>query len=296
MTMPRLQTKRRVGFLLIAASVAIAALYLWPSGSPLSVGKHIAFVRESNWIVCFADANDMITPFQNSNLRELDFAIAVWETLPKDGTRFAHSTSWGCHIATPIWLPAAALLCTGLFRLRPRFRFRPGYCPNCRYDLSGLPPGAPCTECGSNRSSAITESRKRIRLASKTFLIAGVVSVLAMASTYRYSVQVFLGKDRAVFCGAGLIGMQWKYMDQVGRSVFTESIPQLRQWNPHFGPFFLVRNTGPWGWWFWHIPGPVGFWAMPLWLPGAILAGLGTYLHLVARQMPAPPTPPSPSP
>jgi hypothetical protein len=54
----------------------------------------------------------------------------------------------------PVW-PAfclGALLALAGWRTKSR-RFRVG-CPSCNYDLSGLPPGAPCPECAAVHSRA----------------------------------------------------------------------------------------------------------------------------------------------
>lgn len=49
----------------------------------------------------------------------------------------------------PLWLPIAPLAVPAiLLWWSGRGRVRPGGCRGCRYDLSGLPPGAPCPECG----------------------------------------------------------------------------------------------------------------------------------------------------
>jgi hypothetical protein len=49
----------------------------------------------------------------------------------------------------PLWLPVAPLAVPViLLWWNDRGRVRPGGCRGCRYDLSGLPAGAPCPECG----------------------------------------------------------------------------------------------------------------------------------------------------
>jgi hypothetical protein len=59
------------------------------------------------------------------------------------------------HIEMPLWIPAALLAALALPMwwsvLHRRRAARAGTCPRCRYDLSGLPPGAPCPECGRLR-------------------------------------------------------------------------------------------------------------------------------------------------
>ena len=45
-----------------------------------------------------------------------------------------------------LWLAVAAP--TAYLWCRDRRRFAPGLCQRCGYDLSGLPPGGACPECG----------------------------------------------------------------------------------------------------------------------------------------------------
>ena len=63
-------------------------------------------------------------------------------------------------VAIPFWCPllltmGSAASAWRLDRLAAR-RARQGLCPNCNYDLSGLPPspgGTPCPECGNGAST-----------------------------------------------------------------------------------------------------------------------------------------------
>ena len=52
-------------------------------------------------------------------------------------------------LGVALWIPAAGLLGYGWCLWRQSRDLR-GHCRRCRYDLSGLPPGAPCPECGQN--------------------------------------------------------------------------------------------------------------------------------------------------
>jgi hypothetical protein len=49
------------------------------------------------------------------------------------------------------WLPAAAIILGVLVIIAATFTSRaprPGHCPSCDYDRSGLEPAKPCPECG----------------------------------------------------------------------------------------------------------------------------------------------------
>jgi hypothetical protein len=52
------------------------------------------------------------------------------------------------HVAIPAWVPLIGLGTVAAVRSRARLARRPGICPSCHYDFSGLPPNATCPECG----------------------------------------------------------------------------------------------------------------------------------------------------
>ncbi len=58
-------------------------------------------------------------------------------------------------VAAPFWMPLLATLIPGTI-LWWRTRHIRGHCRACRYDLSGLPVGAPCPECGRAEQSSAT--------------------------------------------------------------------------------------------------------------------------------------------
>lgn len=55
-------------------------------------------------------------------------------------------------VGVPLWQPLLVLLpivaLAWHLDLTALRRARAGHCPKCNYDLSGLPPGTPCPECG----------------------------------------------------------------------------------------------------------------------------------------------------
>ncbi len=52
----------------------------------------------------------------------------------------------------PLWWVGAPLVPVGAFLARLGREAPVGHCPTCRYNLSGLPPGASCPECGNRPS------------------------------------------------------------------------------------------------------------------------------------------------
>ncbi|MDX2117387.1 MAG: hypothetical protein SFY96_04310 [Planctomycetota bacterium] len=68
--------------------------------------------------------------------------------LPRFGTGF---------VGIPLWLPAAMCLAFGMpsvVTLRRRVRaIKNGACQRCGYLLTGLPPAAPCPECGRAKAA-----------------------------------------------------------------------------------------------------------------------------------------------
>ena len=60
---------------------------------------------------------------------------------------------WRYRVEFPLWIPLAAglspLCIQRLIRALPKRRTRQSVCRRCRYDLSGLPVGAKCPECGT---------------------------------------------------------------------------------------------------------------------------------------------------
>ena len=74
---------------------------------------------------------------------------------PREGTEFS-----SFNIAFPIWFAAVisaapSALAWRLDLIATR-RARRGHCPKCNYDLSGLPLGTPCPECGKAASAPVS--------------------------------------------------------------------------------------------------------------------------------------------
>lgn len=76
--------------------------------------------------------------------------VVVWIW---DGQLYVNWMSYREKSVNPIWQPlAVALLATATawwLDTLARRRGRPGLCPTCQYDRTGLPPGAVCPECGA---------------------------------------------------------------------------------------------------------------------------------------------------
>jgi hypothetical protein len=87
--------------------------YEWPGGHPVHAGP------------VFLDRNT--DPLEWWFLSETGSVQSVW--------------------AAPLWMPLVGTLVPGIV-LERRTRHVRGHCRVCRYDLSGLPGGSPCPECG----------------------------------------------------------------------------------------------------------------------------------------------------
>lgn len=64
----------------------------------------------------------------------------------------APDMNWDWIVSVPLWIPAgtsaAVLIPLMILSARRRRLAGLGRCPSCAYDRTGLPPGAPCPECG----------------------------------------------------------------------------------------------------------------------------------------------------
>jgi hypothetical protein len=150
---------------LLAISVALALL--WASSFRVNFGIGVgagsragaALVEGSTvtgglLIVCDGTRTDGISydgptgygqgPFESLYLLTIDNAGGPHLWRP----RIEAPAPWcGPYIFVPLWMPILVFLGLGcavaFMRRQPH-----GTCPMCRYPVTGLPPGAPCPECG----------------------------------------------------------------------------------------------------------------------------------------------------
>ena len=68
---------------------------------------------------------------------------------------YEHHATANWQLFIPMWilLLLTTPLCLALWWPDLRRRIPPGHCPNCRYDLRGLPPNSPCPECGKGATA-----------------------------------------------------------------------------------------------------------------------------------------------
>lgn len=70
-----------------------------------------------------------------------------------------HESPSSHRIDMPLWVVLApALAPSAIFAWRQARRRARGECARCAYDLRGLPPGAPCPECGTPRQSEVSHA------------------------------------------------------------------------------------------------------------------------------------------
>jgi hypothetical protein len=88
------------------------------------------------------------TPGQMT-MEQIQTFPAGWTARPRKGRLSLPSFSarWFPLQLWPLLLAPATVCMLGWWR--GWHRHRPGHCPSCRYDLSGLPPGSPCPECAA---------------------------------------------------------------------------------------------------------------------------------------------------
>ena len=62
-------------------------------------------------------------------------------------------TSRTTHVFVPLWIPLLVVGVATIWAFRYDWRFAPGHCQTCGYDLSGSGSAAGCPECGWRRDN-----------------------------------------------------------------------------------------------------------------------------------------------
>lgn len=138
----------RLALCLLSLLVWQLSIWFFTEYSRRSTSPHIRFITLGVGAIsvyyCPNGAASSSNSWQLSSFRPADpWHGLVW--LP-----FYTASSWPgdaeyIAVGLPLWIPAAA---SALWAARPP-RTRRGRCPTCNYPRTGLPPSAPCPECGT---------------------------------------------------------------------------------------------------------------------------------------------------
>lgn len=132
----------------------IASIWLclvWIFWAPLIPGKVHIVIRDGIVFLIHTTRPDDLRP------DSLEPGLRVWKGDPEMPFNWGfdyYASTYEQIVVIPLWCPAMISLAVFAFvwRLdgRGARRIRRGHCPTCNYNLSGLPPGAPCPECGAH--------------------------------------------------------------------------------------------------------------------------------------------------
>lgn len=141
------RSKRRLAWLLAAASVLIVALYVAniPFYAGSTAGSRLTWRMEHGRFKfeCKPPPRNLESFYIAANSEGLKFA-PDWHIYS--------AGDWFFNL--PLWVPlAATTFGSALLFWSTRTRRRPGLCPNCGYDLTGLAAGTKCPECGERQIS-----------------------------------------------------------------------------------------------------------------------------------------------
>lgn len=148
----RRRTRRRAGWLLgLGGSCATAVLVsmIWQFGVFVNDNTIVAASSGTIGVYWYKGTSPLRVPNPMVSWAGPLYAMPVrlrfqwWFYVPE-------SPAMG-GLGVPLWAPTVGLLIPGWVLWR-RTSVPAGHCRACRYNLAGLPAGAPCPECGSGQA------------------------------------------------------------------------------------------------------------------------------------------------